>query len=242
MGVVAQCVEPHGHGDRPERLQPRLDAQGRQAQHPGHGEGHQHAQRDAGRQLGQDGGDGGTRSGAAGAGQGDEHEDDGRASPSLRPDSTFSSERSRSGTSRRTTMALANTGSVGASTAPSSSEDTQSRPVSSLASTATPSHASGSPIPRARAGCRHAWRIRGSAACIPSVNSTPNSATSAVATTTGLCSVKCTSPSRPGPTTAPASRNSSEVENTERAASPESSTATSSAAAKTAIRATRAYR
>lgn len=53
----------------------------------------------------------------------------GRASPSFTPLSTFSSWRSLAGTSLRPTIAEANTGSVGASTAPTRKDVVQSRPT-----------------------------------------------------------------------------------------------------------------
>lgn len=53
----------------------------------------------------------------------------GSASPSLIPLSTFSSSRSRAGTSLRPTMAEAKTGSVGARTAPTRNDVVQSRPT-----------------------------------------------------------------------------------------------------------------
>ena len=53
----------------------------------------------------------------------------GRASPSLMPLSTFSNCRSLAGTSARPTIAEANTGSVGARTAPTRNDVVQSRPT-----------------------------------------------------------------------------------------------------------------
>jgi hypothetical protein len=53
----------------------------------------------------------------------------GRMSPSLTPDSTFSRWRSRGGTRSLPTRAAANTGSVGVRTAAISSDSIQSRPT-----------------------------------------------------------------------------------------------------------------
>lgn len=68
---------------------------------------------------------------------------------------------------------------------------------------------------------------------MPSVNSTAKSARSAVILTMSLPGVMWTMPRKPSLTSAPPAKNSSEVESTDRAASPDSNTATSSAAPKT---------
>lgn len=159
----------------------------------------------------------------------------GSASPSLRPDSTFSNCRSRAGTSLRPTIAEANTGSVGARTAPTNSDVVQFSPTRKCVTTAMPTNASGMPRPSARAGLRHAPRSAGKETCMPSVNRTVNSARSAVMTTIGSSGAMWISPRKPSLTSAPASRNSSEVDRTVRAASPETRTATSSATPKTAM-------
>ena len=93
----------------------------------------------------------------------------GRARPSLRPLSTFNKDRSRAGTSSRPTIAEANTGSVGASTAPMSIDSVQGSPATQCASTAVTANVRGIPRMRARPGSRHAERRSPKPTRIPSV-------------------------------------------------------------------------
>lgn len=71
-----------------------------------------------------------------------------------------------------------------------------------------PTNASGMPRPSARAGFRQAPRSAGNETCMPSVNSTANSARSAVIATIGLSAMTWISPNAPSPTSAPATRKS----------------------------------
>nr|WP_246074937.1 hypothetical protein [Nonomuraea terrae] len=107
----------------------------------------------------------------------------GSAGPSLTPDSTFSSCRGRGGTFSLPTSAEANTGSVGAGIAPTSSDSTQPRPSRKCAPAAVTASVSGNPQPRARPGSRHAVRRSIQPTRMPSVNSTANSASSASSST-----------------------------------------------------------
>ena len=156
----------------------------------------------------------------------------GSASPSLSPLSMLSNWRSRAGTSVLVTIAEANTGSVGLSTAPTRKAVTQSSPATKWASTEMPRNVSGIPSSRARPDSRHAARNSGTPARWPSVNSTVNRARSASVDTIGLFGVSCSQPKPPEPATAPASRNISDVDSTVRAASPDTRTTMSSATPK----------
>lgn len=157
----------------------------------------------------------------------------GSASPSLMPLSTLSSCRSRTGTSLRPTIAEANTGSVGASTAPTKNEVVQSNPTRKCVTSAIPTRTSGIPRPSARAGSRQALRNAGKETCIPSVNNTANNARSAVGVTTPLPGATWINPRRPSLTSAPPRRKSNDVDSTERAAKPDNNTATNNATPKT---------
>ena len=84
------------------------------------------------------------------------------------------------------------------------------------------------PIPSARPDSRHPSRNAGTLARWPSVNSTVNNAISASTATISSSALNCTRPSPPGPISAPATRNSSAVDNTVRAATPDSETLISS--------------
>ena len=156
----------------------------------------------------------------------------GSASPSLSPLSMLSNWRSRAGTSVLVTIAEANTGSVGLSTAPTRKAVTQSSPATKWASTEMPRNVSGIPSSKARPDSRHAARNSGTPARWPSVNSTVNRARSASVDTIGLFGVSCSQPKPPEPATAPASRNISDVDSTVRAASPDTRTTMSSATPK----------
>ena len=94
-------------------------------------------------------------------------------------------------------------------------------------------NASGMPRPRARAGFFQLARSLGSDTCMPSVNSTANSARSAVTDTISLSGVMWIRPRNPSLTRAPPTRKRKEVESTVRAARPDNSTATNSAAPNT---------
>ncbi|CAL9350693.1 hypothetical protein SUDANB58_00458 [Streptomyces sp. enrichment culture] len=158
----------------------------------------------------------------------------GSASPSLTPLSTFSNCRSFEGTSLRPTMAEANTGSVGARTAPTRKDVVQSSPTRQWVISAMPAKASGMPSPRARAGYLQFSLSLGNDTCMPSVNSTANNARSAVTATMPLSGAMWTRPGNPSLTSAPPTRKRNEVDSTVRAATPESRTATSRAVPKTA--------
>ena len=78
----------------------------------------------------------------------------GNARPSLTPDSTFSSCRNRAGTLSLPTSAAANTGSVGARTAPISNDSIHGRPATQCANAAVITRVSGNPRCSARPGNR----------------------------------------------------------------------------------------
>ena len=150
------------------------------------------------------------------------------------PLSTFSNCRSLAGTSVRPTIAEANTGSVGARTAPTRNDVVQSRPTRKCVTRAMKTNASGMPRPRARAGFLQWARSLGSETCMPSVNSTANRARSAVTDTISLSGVMWIRPRKPSLTSAPPTRKRKDVDSTVRAARPDNSTATSNATPNTA--------
>src|SRR6266542_744330 len=160
----------------------------------------------------------------------------GRARPSLSPDSTLSSRRSRAGTSLRPMIAAANTGSVGERMAPTRKLGVQSSGVNALVSNEMPMNVSGMPRPSARPAVRPVAFRAGSAARMPSVYRMLNRARSASVTTTGSFGRTSIQFRPPLPVTAPTTRNSSAVESTVRAAKPEISTTTSSVTPKARIK------
>jgi len=152
----------------------------------------------------------------------------GRARPSLRPDSTLSICRRRIGTRMFPTSAAANTGSVGARIAPRSRHSTAVRSVSHHARSAVSSIVSGIPNSSARPGSRQAVRRSTQPTRMPSVKRTAKRAASARAKTSGSLGVMTRTSRLPSPSTMPTTRKSTAVESTVRCARAERRTATSS--------------
>jgi hypothetical protein len=151
----------------------------------------------------------------------------------------LSSRRSRSGTSSRPTIAEAKTGSVGDRIAPSSKAVGQSSPAKKCAGTAMPIMVSGIARPKARPDSRQPSFSAGRLARRPSVNKTVNRAMSASPVTNEPLDGMSTRPNPPCPISAPATRNISAVDNTVRAATPDSDTLISSTTPKARTSATR---
>src|SRR3954470_402006 len=144
----------------------------------------------------------------------------GRASPSFKPDSRFSVWRTTRGTRGFVTTDEDSTGSVGASSAPTSSDSVQVREVTAWVTAATSTAVNGIAIAKARAGTRQARCSISASTSSPSRNRITIRATAASPWTKPECGSKSSTPMAPLPSTKPVTTNTAVSERKLRRAIP----------------------